>query len=189
MKKFDRKGAPPRKRDDTRPPRTTRPRTGGGFERDSAAPPSYERRRADGGGFVPRDARSTRDTDARRDTRPPARNGRPPARRFTPREEATAPVDAGGGEALRDPYQRAQRPRPAGTFTVTLDPDVARVFRGDASVNKALRLVLQLMEVAAPRPPRGAAERGAPMRAAGGYRGSPQARGFVRKPRFDEDED
>jgi len=42
----------------------------------------------------------------------------------------------------------------AGRFTVTLDPDVARVFRGDASVNKALRLVLQLMQVAQGPPAR-----------------------------------
>jgi hypothetical protein len=59
------------------------------------------------------------------------------------------------------------------------------MFRGDASVNKALRLVLQLMQVVegprklsgdrAPRPPRE------------GYQGSAEARGFVRKPRFEED--
>ncbi|MCK6430178.1 MAG: hypothetical protein L6Q72_13990, partial [Burkholderiaceae bacterium] len=96
-----------------------------------------------------------------------------------------------------DPYRPAQRPlRARGEggqargFTVTLDPDVARVFRGDASVNKALRLVIQLMEVAAPRPrmggERGYAER---PRRPGGYQGGAEARGFVRKPRFDESEE
>ncbi len=72
---------------------------------------------------------------------------------------------------------------------MTLDPDVARVFRGDASVNKALRLVLQLMQVVQ-GPPRGfgpRAERPAGERR-GSYQGSPEARGFARKPRF-EDED
>lgn len=96
-----------------------------------------------------------------------------------------------------DPYQRAQRPQRvrgedshARGFTVTLDPDVARVFRGDASVNKALRLVIQLMEIAAPRP-RGGGERGYAERPRrpGGYQGSAEARGFVRKPRFDESEE
>ncbi|GAB4472890.1 MAG: hypothetical protein OHK0044_16830 [Burkholderiaceae bacterium] len=96
-----------------------------------------------------------------------------------------------------DPYRPAQRPLRARTeggsargFTVTLDPDVARVFRGDASVNKALRLVIQLMEATAPRP-RTSGERGhaQPPRKSGGYQGSAEARGFVRKPRFDEGED
>jgi hypothetical protein len=69
---------------------------------------------------------------------------------------------------------------------VTLDPDVARVFRGDASVNKALRLVMQLMQVVQ-GPPRGAGPRPGGERR-GGYQGSPEARGFTRRPRFDEDE-
>jgi hypothetical protein len=68
-------------------------------------------------------------------------------------------------------------------FTVTLDPDVARVFRGDASVNRALRLVLQLMQVVQGPPPR--PDR--PERARG-YQGSAEARGFERKPRFSEDD-
>ncbi len=100
-------------------------------------------------------------------------------------------------EAWGDPYQRAQRPKPARGedsrargVTVTLDADVARVFRGDASVNKALRLVIQLMEVAAPRPRPGGERGGAEQpRRPGGYRGSAEARGFVRKPRFDESEE
>jgi hypothetical protein len=115
-----------------------------------------------------------------------------------------------------DPYKPARRPRPAGDagaplgrqrparggtigggfgggraggITVALDPDVARVFRGDASVNKALRLVMQLMQVAQ-GPPRGFGSRAErpehPRR--GGYQGSAEARGFARKPRFEEDE-
>ncbi|GMU44969.1 MAG: hypothetical protein AMXMBFR52_22520 [Burkholderiales bacterium] len=128
-----------------------------------------------------------------------ARDERPPRKPFR-RDEAGAAARSrppASRESYGDPYQRAQRPRPergetsqARGFTVTLDPDVARVFRGDASVNKALRLVIQLMEVAAPRPraggERGQAER---PRKTGGYRGSAEARGFVRKPRFDERED
>ena len=82
--------------------------------------------------------------------------------------------------------------RPRG-FTVTLDPDVARVFRGDASVNKALRLVLQLMQVVQGPPPRSFAartgdERGAPKPPARrAYQGSDEARGFKRKPRFGDE--
>ena len=77
---------------------------------------------------------------------------------------------------------------------MNLDPDVARVFRGDASVNKALRLVLQLMQVVQGPPPREGAEGGArfggdrPPRPSG-YRGSPEARGFERKPRFESTDD
>lgn len=67
-------------------------------------------------------------------------------------------------------------------FTVTLDPDVAKVFRGDASVNKALRLVLQLMQVVEGPPPRAAADRPR------GYQGSAEARGFERKPRVGDDD-
>lgn len=85
---------------------------------------------------------------------------------------------------------RERSGREGGGFTVTLDPDVAKVFRGDASVNKALRLVMQLMQVVQ-GPPRGA---GPNPRAAGerrgGYQGSAEARGFTpRKPRFEEDDE
>jgi hypothetical protein len=79
-------------------------------------------------------------------------------------------------------------------FTVTLDPDVARVFRGDASVNKALRLVLQLMQVVQGPPPRPFGARSGEERGSSrpparrGYQGSDEARGFKRKPRFGDDE-
>lgn len=82
---------------------------------------------------------------------------------------------------------RERRPREEGGFTVTLDSDVARVFRGDASVNKALRLVMQLMQVVQ-GPPRGGVGRRPPGERRGGYQGSPEARGFSRKPRFQDDE-
>lgn len=103
-------------------------------------------------------------------------------------------------ESLGDPYQRAARPprfarsergeagegeRPRG-FVVTLDPDVARVFRGEASVNKALRLVMQLMQVV--EGPGARADRN-PRAPRPGYQGTPEARGFERKPRFVEDSD
>lgn len=129
-----------------------------------------------------------------------ARDDRPPRKPFRRDEAGGATHTRPPGpprEAYGDPYQRVQRPKRARGedshargFTVTLDPDVARVFRGDASVNKALRLVIQLMEVAAPRPrmggERGYAER---PRRPGGYQGGAEARGFVRKPRFDESEE
>lgn len=121
-----------------------------------------------------------------------------PRRPYTPRGES----DEGGRSAYGDPYQRAQRPRrtdddegaprrgtgrePGRGFTVTLDPDVARVFRGDASVNKALRLVLQMMQVVEGPGPRG--DRPAP-RPRTGYQGTDEARGFKRKPRMIEDDD
>lgn len=83
-----------------------------------------------------------------------------------PRARATEGSDAS------DPYQRARRPYRGASeagerferrsddrgegraFTVNLDPDVSKVFRGDASVNKALRLVIQLMQVVQGPPPR-----------------------------------
>ncbi len=77
---------------------------------------------------------------------------------------------------------------------MTLDPDVARVFRGDASVNKALRLVLQLMQVVQGPPPRAFGARTGDERAPAsaparrGYQGSDEARGFKRKPRFGDNE-
>jgi hypothetical protein len=130
---------------------------------------------------------------------PPARGEAPPfARRPRPGDDEAPPYarerrpprretgDAGPGGRDRGGREKGGR---EGGFTVTLDPDVARVFRGDASVNKALRLVLQLMQVVQ-GPPRGfgpRAERPAGERR-GGYQGSPEARGFARKPRF-EDED
>ncbi len=72
---------------------------------------------------------------------------------------------------------------------MTLDPDVARVFRGDASVNKALRLVLQLMHVVQgpPRTSERAQGFDGPRRPS--YQGSQEARGFTRKPRFGDDDD
>lgn len=72
-----------------------------------------------------------------------------------------------------------------------LDNDVARVFRGDASVNKALRMVLQLVQIVQGPPRSSGFERGGPSRSRepGGYRGSSQARGFERKPRFEDDDE
>jgi hypothetical protein len=72
---------------------------------------------------------------------------------------------------------------------VTLDPDVARVFRGDASVNKALRLVMQLVQVV--EGPGGTAPRrdipASTPTVRSGYQGSIEARGFQRKPRWEAD--
>lgn len=82
----------------------------------------------------------------------------------------------------------APRMQRSGT-TISLDPDVARVFRDDAAVNKALRLVIQLHHAieggAGPAPrstlrARPGAPDGAPRRS--NYQGSAQARGFTRRP-------
>jgi hypothetical protein len=134
--------------------------------------------------------------------RKPARSyGDPAARRSSP--ASRPPRDRSDSS---DPFQPARRPArsfdrdeprrgppadrgsfvPRGGgrgFTVTLDPDVARVFRGDASVNRALRLVLQLMQVVQGPP---APRRDRPAR---GYQGSPEARGFTRRPRFEDDDE
>lgn len=128
----------------------------------------------------------------------PAADDAPPRYARRPQFEGDAPP----------PYSRERRPlrreageggtggreyarREGGGFTVTLDPDVARVFRGDASVNKTLRLVLQMMQVVQ-GPPRTAAPRGerpTGERPRRGYQGSSEARGFTRKPRFDEEDE
>lgn len=128
------------------------------------------------------------------------------ARRPRPPAAGTAPLRARRPQAAGDepaPFERRvprREPgfgsrerggREGGGFTVTLDADVARVFRGDASVNKALRLVMQLMQVVQ-GPPRGFGSRpertGGPPRGRG-YQGSAEARGFSRKPRFEPDDD
>jgi ATP-dependent RNA helicase DeaD len=176
-------GAAPRRpygaRDDAAPRRPYTPR-------DDAAPrPARSPRAAPSRPYAPRG-----DASAER----PARSPRSaPARPYAPRGEGAAERPA--RSAYGDPYERAQRPRrddaagesrtPARGFTVTLDPDVARVFRGDASVNKALRLVLQMMQVVEGPAPR--SDRPAP-RARAGYQGSDEARGFTRKPRFVEED-
>jgi len=149
----------------------------------------------------------------RKDTGKPARSGaprssapraRPGGDSADPYQKARRPRPA-SDEA--PPYARQQRPtrrEPGeaafggrerggreGGFTVNLDPDVARVFRGDASVNKALRLVMQLMQVVQGPPrsfgPRAARPEGERPRR--GYQGSAEARGFTRKPRFEEEDE
>ncbi len=134
--------------------------------------PAFTRRPRPASGDAPAFARRPRSTN---DAPPYARERRP-----APRRDAG---DAGFG--AREGAGRG------GGFTVTLDPDVARVFRGDASVNKALRLVMQLMQVVQ-GPPRafGARPERAPVgeRPRRGYQGTAEARGFSRKPKF-EDED
>jgi len=124
----------------------------------------------------PPPARAPRDRDEASDPYKPAR--RPP-RNFEPRGES----DDRFARGARKFGERSQGERSARGFTVSLDPDVARVFRGDASVNRALRLVMQLMQVVQgppsqrhDRPPRG-------------YQGSPEARGFTRRPRFEDDDE
>lgn len=133
--------------------------------------------------------KSARPAPARLASARPARSfDRPPSR--PPRDR--------DGESPRVAPRRFSSDEERGSrgFTVNLDPDVARVFRGDASVNKALRLVLQLMQVvqgpaSGPRtgPPREGGRSYGSERPArgGGYRGSAEARGFERKPRFQED--
>lgn len=209
MKKFSKSGPPARAERAERPARKP-------YARDSAAP---KRAYAPRTGEAPKRAYTPRDGDAPKRAyaprvgdalkRPYTPRGEGPKRPYAPRTaEGGAPRrsytrdDAGAAparSAYGNPYERAQRPRGseegeglhgAGRgFTVNLDPDVARVFRGDASVNKALRLVLQLMQVVEGPGPR--SDRPAP-RPRTGYQGSDEARGFTRKPRFveaDSDED
>jgi hypothetical protein len=145
-----------------------RPRPAAGGD----APAFARRPRAAAGGDAPPFARRPR----------PAAGGDAPAFAREQRPPRREPAEA--GFAGRDRGARE------GGFTVTLDPDVARVFRGDASVNKALRLVMQLMQVVQ-GPPRSFGPRaGGPAgeRPRRGYQGSAEARGFTRKPRFEDDE-
>ncbi len=133
----------------------------------------------------------------------PATRGERPARSFDrserptrsprpPRESDSAPRYGArrfGGSEERG-GERGGFDRGGSGFTVNLDSDVARVFRGDASVNKALRLVMQLMQVVQGPPPREGGRFGADRpRSSGGYRGSAEARGFERKPRFEASDD
>jgi hypothetical protein len=211
MKKFSKAGAPARKsaagsgapkrayapRTGDAPKRAYAPRTGDAPKRayaprDSDAP---KRAYAPRSGDAPKRAYAPRDSEAPKRAYAPrsAAGSAAPRRSYSRDEAAGAPPPR---SAYGDPYERAQRPprgedsaggeRPAARgFTVTLDPDVARVFRGDASVNKALRLILQMMQVVEgpPRTDRPAA------RPRAGYQGTDEARGFVRKPRFVEDAD
>jgi hypothetical protein len=211
MKKFSKSGPPARAERGERPARKSSyagsgdapkraysPRTGDAPKR------AYVPRTAD----APKRAYTPRTGDAPKRSYAP-RTGDATKRPYTPRptEGADGPPrrsyrrdDERGAAPARsaygNPYERAQRPHRAdeGTdasrggggrgFTVNLDPDVARVFRGDASVNKALRLVMQLMQVIeGPRP------RGDRPASRTGYQGSDEARGFTRKPRFVDDDD
>ena len=151
---------------------------------DASDPYQKARRPRPAAGQAPSFARRPRAAAAEgppfaRRPRPPSDEAAPPSReRRPPRRE---PGEGGFGGRERGGRE--------GGFTVSLDPDVAKVFRGDASVNKALRLVMQLMQVVQ-GPPRFGAGAGRPEgeRPRRGYQGSAEARGFVRKPRFDEDD-
>jgi hypothetical protein len=195
MKKFTKSGPPARAERSDRPARKP-------YARDGEPP---KRAYAPRAGDAPKRAYAPRDGDAPKRAYAP-RTGDAPKRAYAPRAaEGAAPRrsyarDEGAAparSAYGNPYERAARPRrtdegeaPRGAagrgFTVNLDPDVARVFRGDASVNKALRLVLQLMQVIEGPAPR--SDRPAP-RPRTGYQGSDEARGFTRKPRFADDAD
>jgi len=116
------------------------------------------------------------------------RRPRPASDEAPPYARQQRPTRREPGEAVFGGRERGGR---EGGFTVNLDPDVARVFRGDASVNKALRLVMQLMQVVQGPPrsfgPRAARPEGERPRR--GYQGSAEARGFTRKPRFEEEDE
>jgi len=197
-KSFARDGAAPKRafapRAGEAPKRTYAPRTGDAPKRAYASRDGDAPKRAytPRDGDAPRRPYAPRGEGAKRPYAPRSTEGGPPRRSYARDDAGAAPARSAYG----NPYERAQRPRrteesegPPGAsrgFTVNLDPDVARVFRGDASVNKALRLVLQLMQVIEGPGPRG--DRPAPKRT--GYQGSDEARGFARKPRFvDDDED
>jgi hypothetical protein len=123
-----------------------------------------------------------------------AADGTMPRARPRPVGDEAPPYARPAGPPRREPAEGGfggrERGGREGGFTVHLDPDVARVFRGDASVNKALRLVMQLMQVVQGPPraftPRGERPQGERPR---GYQGSAEARGFTRKPRFESDDE
>jgi hypothetical protein len=212
MKKFSKSGPPARAERSERPGRKAYAGAGDAPKR-AYAPRSAEgpkRAYAPRTGDAPKRAYAPRTGDAPKRAYAP-RTGDAPKRPYAPRPAAGSDApprrsyrrdDDGGAPPARsaygNPYERVQRPRgsdegaeaprgaPGRGFTVTLDPDVARVFRGDASVNKALRLVLQLMQVIEGPGPRG--DRPAP-RPRTGYQGSDEARGFSRKPRFVDNDD
>jgi hypothetical protein len=197
MKKFTKSGPPARAERSDRPARKPYARDGDAPKRAYAPRTGDAPKRA----YTPRDGdtpkrayapRGDAPSGPKRAYAPRTAEGAAPRRSYA-RDEGAAPARS----AYSNPYERAARPRrtddseaPRGAagrgFTVNLDPDVARVFRGDASVNKALRLVLQLMQVIEGPAPR--SDRPAP-RARPGYQGSDEARGFTRKPRFGEDAD
>jgi hypothetical protein len=188
------RGESPRARATGSPMRSSRTAAGSGFGPRSSSGP----RGAGSGprGEGPPRLRGAGPARGRSDGPPRARYapaGEAPSRaRFASAGEAPSRPRFAPGADARDPFRPAARPerfrRDAGEprtrgFTVTLDPDVARVFRGDASVNKALRLVMQLVDVV-----QGPPARGAPPRRSTGYQGSDEARGFARKPRFEDDD-
>jgi hypothetical protein len=124
----------------------------------------------------------------------PAGDGTAPRSRPRPVGDEAPPYARPARPSRREPAEGGfggrERGGREGGFTVNLDPDVARVFRGDASVNKALRLVMQLMQVVQGPPRFGArAERPEGERPRRGYQGSAEARGFTRKPRFESDDE
>lgn len=138
-------------------------------------------------------------------------------KKFEKRPRGAAPESTRTGPRARaaderrysDPYARAERPRPpAGAgfeggrpagrpAVITLDPDVARVFKTSDMVNEALRMVMRLARFSGgPRPaftrdrppgdrPRSfAGNRGAPRgERQGERRGPPRAR----TPRFEDE--
>ncbi len=195
MKKFASKPAPRGARPAGARPAVARPAGARSAPRSAGARPARTTRDAPPRkSFSRDDERAPRKSFSRDDDRPPRaprksygsddsygdpykRAARPP-RSFTPR-------DSDSGERA----ERGARFNRGSGFTVTLDPDVARVFRGDASVNKALRLVMQLVQVVEGPGPRADRAGGAGPRRSAGYQGSAEARGFERKPRFMEDED
>jgi hypothetical protein len=168
------------------------PRGKSGMKNDRSSKPRGKPGAAPARGGPRKPARSFAETAARRptSTRPPRdraevadpyKAARRPPRDPAARGEGDARFPRGerGSFAQRGAHGERERGERRG-FTVTLDPDVARVFRGDASVNRALRLVMQLMQVVQGPPPQRREPRG--------YQGTPEARGFTRRARF-EDED
>jgi len=154
--------------------RSSKPRGKPGAAPTRGGPRKPPRSFAETGARRPTSTRPPRD---RAEIADPYKAARRPPRDPAARSEGDARF-ARGSFAQRGAH--GERERGGRGFTVTLDPDVARVFRGDASVNRALRLVMQLMQVVQGPPPQRREPRG--------YQGTPEARGFTRRARF-EDED
>jgi hypothetical protein len=96
--------------------------------------------------------------------------GRRPGRDETPSTRTGPRARAAQERRFSDPFQHAERPPRQGGFdrpergdrgglerprsaVITLDTDVARVFRDSEAVNEALRLVMRLARLAGGRPP------------------------------------
>ena len=86
-------------------------------------------------------------------------------------ERPAGPARGAGFERAEGEGERRPAARPA---VITLDPDVARVFRDSETVNEALRMVMRLARFGGSRPARPAFSRDRPAPPFGDRRGPPR---------------